>query len=42
MLADLFGVPYEVSRDFDAVFVLSGRYLFRYHQGSLSLNYTTT
>jgi hypothetical protein len=37
--AALFSAPFAGARDFDAVFLLSDRYLFRWHQKNLTLNY---
>ena len=37
--ASLFSAPYLSGRDFDSVFLLSDRYLFRWHEQKLNLNY---
>jgi len=37
--ADLFATPLTDARDFDTVFLLSNRYLFRWHQQKLTLHY---
>lgn len=37
----LFSVPYAGTRDFDTVFLFSDRYLFRWHQQQITLNYST-
>jgi hypothetical protein len=37
--ASVFAAPYSSGRDFDTVFLLSDRYLFRWQQQKLSLNY---
>lgn len=39
-LAALFAAPFTGARDFDTVFLLSDRYLFRWHEQQLSLNYS--
>ena len=40
--AELFSSPPKCQTDFDAVFVLSCRYLFRWHQNQLSWHYDRT
>lgn len=41
-VAALFAAPFTGVRDFDTVFILSGRYLFRWHEQKLALNYCST
>jgi hypothetical protein len=38
-LAGIFSARPQIPRDYDTVFLLSHRYLFRFHDGKLSLNY---